>query len=109
MQFLVIGIDGKDEGAKERRLKARLKHIYIGNGLLEKGNFWFGAALTDDQGEMIGSALIMNFPSRKALDEWLAVEPYVTEKVWESIEIKPCNVRDPWQFSKPREFYEKQA
>lgn len=106
MQFVVIGMDGKDEGAKARRLTARPKHIALGNKLMEKGNFWFGAALTDDQGEMIGSALIMNFPSHKELQDWLDVEPYVTEKVWGSIDVKPCRVRDPWQFSKPREFYE---
>ena len=34
----------------------------------------------------------MEFDSRKDLDEYLAGEPYVTEKVWEKIEIERMNV-----------------
>ena len=38
---------------------------------------------------MKGSALIMDFESRKELDDYIANEPYVTEKVWEKIELEP--------------------
>ena len=41
---------------------------------------------------MKGSALVMDFGSRKELDDYLANEPYVTEKVWEKIEVEPMNV-----------------
>ena len=41
---------------------------------------------------MKGSALIMDFASRKELDDYLANEPYVREKVWERIEVEPINV-----------------
>jgi len=68
---------------------------------------WYGAALLDDSGKMKGSMLLMDFVSEGALQEWLAKEPYVTGDVWRSIEIHKCNVRDPWQFSKPKEFFEK--
>lgn len=105
MQFLVIGKDGTDEKAKERRLAARAEHIAMGDKLLASGNMWYGAALWDDKNKMIGSMLVMDFPSRKELEEWLEEEPYVTEKVWESIEISRCNVRDPWQFNRPKEFF----
>jgi len=37
--------------------------------LVKRGNVWFGTALTDESGEMIGSAFFMNFSSRKELDE----------------------------------------
>ena len=47
----------------------------------------------------------MDFPSRKELEGWLDKEPYVTGKVWKSVEILRCNVRDPWQFNRPKEFY----
>lgn len=107
MQFLIIGRDGADEKAKERRLAARSAHIALGEELRLAGNIWYGAALWDDNNEMIGSMLLMDFPSRKELEEWLEKEPYVTGKVWESVEILKCNVRDPWQFNRPKEFYVK--
>ncbi|MBA3723990.1 MAG: hypothetical protein H0W89_03815 [Candidatus Levybacteria bacterium] len=107
MQFLVLGYDGTDKDALARRQAVRDKHIALGSELMEKGTMWFGAALRDDNGNMIGSALFMNFKDREELQKWLDVEPYVTGKVWEKIEIKPCSVRDPWLFSKPREYYDK--
>jgi len=41
---------------------------------------------------MKGSALIKDFENRKELDDYIANEPYVVEKVWEKIEIEPINV-----------------
>ena len=34
----------------------------------------------------------MDFESHKELDDYIANEPYVVEKVWEKIEIEPINV-----------------
>ena len=48
--------------------------------------------LLDDEGQMKGSALILEFPDRAALDEYLAKEPYVVEGVWEKIEVENMNV-----------------
>ena len=109
MQFLVIGRDGKDEKAMERRLAARQAHIDLGEGLRQSGNMWYGAALWDDNNNMIGSMLLMDFPSEKELHEWLGKEPYVTGKVWEKTIVQKCNVRDPWQFNRPREWFEKRT
>jgi uncharacterized protein YciI len=107
MQFLVIGKDGTDTEAMNRRLAVRDAHIALGDKLFESGNMWYGAALTDEDGKMIGSALMMDFQSREKLDEWLKTEPYVTGDVWKEIEILPCNTRDPWQFNRPKEFFDK--
>lgn len=109
MQFLVLGYDGTDSDAKIRRQAAREQHIALGAALMAKGNMWFGAALRDKNDQMIGSALFMNFKNREALDAWLKKEPYVVSNVWEKIEIKECSVRDPWLFSQPREYYEKEV
>ena len=106
MQFIVLGRDGTDEGAKERRLKARQAHIDMGEELRQAGNMWYGAALLDDDGNMSGSMIFVDFQSRKELDEWLEKEPYVIGDVWRKIEILPCNVRDPWQFNRPKEWFE---
>ena len=41
---------------------------------------------------MKGSALVMEFPDRAALDDYLAKEPYVVEGVWQKIEVETMNV-----------------
>lgn len=105
MQFIVIGKDGTDEKAKERRAIARTSHIELGEKLRLSGNMWYGAALWDENDEMTGSMILVDFPSRKELQEWLDTEPYVTGEVWKSIEILRCNVRDPWQFNHPKEWF----
>lgn len=106
MQFLIIGLDGTDEEAMERRLAVRDAHITLGEELRQSGNMWYGAAIRDDDGKMIGSALFMDFASEVELQEGLDREPYVTGKVWQSIEIRKCSTRDPWQFNRPKEFFE---
>lgn len=105
MQFLVIGRDGTDDKAMERRLAVRQAHIDLGEELRQTGSMWYGAALLDDNDNMIGSMLLMDFPSKKELQAWLDNEPYVTGKVWQSIEIQKCNVREPWQFNRPKEWF----
>jgi len=41
---------------------------------------------------MIGSTMIVDFESRKELDQYLESEPYVTGKVWQKIDITPCKI-----------------
>ena len=95
MQFLVTAFDGGDNEAMTRRMNARAQHIdYVEKGKAE-GKFIVGGAILDDEGKMIGSSLIVDFPSKEALEkEWLANEPYVTGDVWREIDIKPFKVAD---------------
>ena len=106
MQFLVIGLDGTDKETPARRQAVRAEHIALGDKLVADGNMWYGAALLNDDGSMKGSMLMMDFPSEKELNDWLEVEPYKVEKVWEQISIHKCNTRNPWQFNRPKEFFE---
>jgi uncharacterized protein YciI len=92
MQFLVIAYDGTDDGAPERRKRAREAHLKLGDELKASGNLLMAAAILDDQGNMIGSTLITEFKSRAELDAWLRREPYVTGEVWKNIDIRPCRV-----------------
>lgn len=41
---------------------------------------------------MKGSVLIVDFPDRAALEEYLSSEPYVMEHVWKKVEIETINV-----------------
>jgi len=106
MQFLIIGLDGDDPEAKQRRLAARPKHIEMGDALLADGNLWYGAALFGDDGQMNGSMYLIDFESEDKLHEWLSKEPYIIGDVWKTVEVRKANVREPWQFNRPREFFE---
>ena len=93
MQFIVLGYDGSDAKAPERRLAAREAHIERGKKLYDRGRWFFAAGILDDEGKMIGSLIVCDFPSRRALEtEWLNDEPYVTGKVWDRIEIHRAHV-----------------
>ncbi|NSW95066.1 MAG: hypothetical protein HPY62_10220 [Bacteroidales bacterium] len=89
MQFLLVAFDGTDEGAPDRRMKARPQHLEGVAELKAKGEFLFGGAILDEKGQMKGSMILYEFPDRQALDEKLKNEPYVTQGVWEKIEIYP--------------------
>ena len=92
MQFIVLGYDGTDEGAQDRRLAVRAEHLALGDELRDTGNLLYGAAMLTDDGKMCGSVLIAEFESRELLDQWLAEEPYVKGKVWERVEVIPAKV-----------------
>lgn len=89
MQFLLIAYDGTDAGALERRMKVRQEHLDKIAGLKESKEFLFGGAILDDSGKMIGSMIVYEFPDRQLLDKKLKDEPYMTEGVWEKVEILP--------------------
>ena len=88
MQFLVKAYDG--EGTLDKRMEVRPRHLE-GMKALGKQVICAGGLL-DDAGRMKGSALVMEFPNRAALDEYLNNEPYVVEGVWQKIEVEPMNV-----------------
>jgi uncharacterized protein YciI len=89
MQFLLIAYDGTDPGAPERRMKVREEHFRKISQLKKAGEFLIGGAILDESGKMTGSMIVYEFPDRAALDEMLKEEPYLTEGVWEKIEIRP--------------------
>ncbi len=106
MQFLVIGKDGKDKKAIERRMAVRAAHLKLGDAMEKSGERWYGCVMLDDSGKMIGSMAVMDFPSEKELQEWLKKEPYITGHVWKTVEVYKCNVKRPWKFNRPQSFYE---
>ncbi len=89
MQFLLVAFDGTDEGALERRLNVRPDHFNNVELLKKRGEFLLGGAILDDNGKMIGSMIVYDFPDRKALDKCLETEPYITSGTWQKIDIRP--------------------
>jgi uncharacterized protein YciI len=60
--------------------------------LKQKGEFKCGGAILDDDGKMIGSMIVYDFPDRASLDASLQNEPYFMGKVWKNIEIRPFRI-----------------
>jgi len=92
MQFLLIAYDGTDAGALNRRMKSRPEHLEKISVVKKAGEFLYGGAILDDTGKMIGSMILYEMPDRATLDERLKNEPYIYNKVWEKIEIRPFRI-----------------
>ncbi|MBR2666590.1 MAG: hypothetical protein IKD96_00325 [Oscillospiraceae bacterium] len=88
MQFIVKAYDGPN--MLEKRLAVRPRHLEGMSKMSE--HIICAGGLLDDEGKMKGSVLVLDYPDRAALDEYLNKEPYVLEHVWEKIEVEAVNV-----------------
>jgi len=96
MEFLVLGYDGSDYAAMDRRLAARENHLNAFDEFTRQGVFKYGGALLDDNQKMIGSMIVCEFASLDELkDKWLNHEPYMLGGVWQKVDIKPIRSRIP--------------
>lgn len=93
-QYLITAYDYTDEGALKRRMDVRPHHLDGARDLKSKGNFIIGGAMLNEEGKMIGSTMIVQFEDEDQLEAWKQSEPYITQKVWESVDIKPFKVAD---------------
>ena len=98
MQYLVVAYDGTDDKAAERRLAVREAHLAGVTKMKEQGKAVYGVAILNEGEQMIGSALVVDMPTRADVDAWLKTEPYVTGGVWKKIEVLPARV--PPMFAK---------
>jgi uncharacterized protein len=89
MQFILIAYDGTDAGALDRRMESRTMHLEKISHMKKRGKFLCGGAILDDSGNMIGSMILYDVEKRADLDKLLIDEPYIYNKVWQKIEIKP--------------------
>ncbi len=94
IQYVIIAQDGKDEEALERRKNTRPVHLAGAKKLKANNNFVFGGATLDDQGNMRGSIMVVQFETEEDFKNWYAQEPYITEGVWKVIEIKYFKVAE---------------
>ncbi len=92
MQFLLVAYDGTDAEAPARRQKVRADHLTNMLKLKDTGNYILGGAMLNEQGGMIGSTIVVDFPDLSGVDKWLASEPYIIGKVWDKIDVHPFRV-----------------
>jgi uncharacterized protein YciI len=88
MQFILIAYDGTD-GGLERRMKSRPEHLEKISHVKKAGKFLCGGAILDNKETMIGSMILYEVADRAELDSILKDEPYIYNKVWDKIEIRP--------------------
>ena len=69
MDFLVIAMDGTDEGAVDRRMAVRADHLAGIGKMKEQGQFVSGGGILDDDGNMIGSVVVYDLPDRDAVEK----------------------------------------
>lgn len=93
-QYLVIARDGKDDGALERRKNVRPNHLAGARKLKENNNFVIGGAMLDEENNMRGSIMIVQFESQEDFQKWYDNEPYITNGVWKDIEVKPFRIAE---------------
>ena len=94
MQFLIRGYDGKDEGAMDRRMAARAAHLDYVKECKEKGYVRFGGPLLNENDEMCGSMMVLDFSSEAEFDAWKEKEPYITQNVWQEVHVEVMRVAD---------------
>ena len=87
MQYIVRAYDG--ENMLEKRMEVRPRHL--DNMSKINGKVLFAGGLLDDAGKMKGSVLILDFDDPALIDDYLASEPYIQEKVWEKVEVERIN------------------
>jgi uncharacterized protein YciI len=92
MQFVVTAMDHTDRDALARRMAHREAHLAGVRKLVAKGHFLSGGAILDEEGNMIGSTLHLDFPDRASLDHTLHSDPYVAGKVWNKIEVRQARL-----------------
>jgi uncharacterized protein len=88
MTFLVLGYDGVDADGPARRAAARPAHLATAQRLKAAGHFLEGGAILDDAGQMRGSMMLMEFPSRAELDAWLSADAYTLGGVWKDVTVR---------------------
>ncbi len=88
MQFIIKAYDGPD--MLEKRMAVRPRHL---EGMAKLGkHIVVAGGLTDEEGRLKGSALVVDFEDEAGVKAYLASEPYVVEGVWAQITCEPINV-----------------
>lgn len=87
MHFMLHCLDKPD--MLETRKATRPAHLdYVrGSGVME-----FGKPLADDEGNPIGSIIIIEADNRKAAEDFAANDPYALAGIFESVTITRCLV-----------------
>lgn len=88
--FCIIGYDAS--GSTVKREQLREEHLQYLRALNQKGDlFAAGPLMSTEKPDaiMCGSMLVVNFDTQKAVETWIAQEPYNQAGVYQTIQIHP--------------------
>lgn len=89
MLFLVLAHDGRDDDAPARRRAVRERHLEGVRPLAADGTLKLGGAYLGADGEMAGSALLLEAEDEAAVRALLESDVYHRTGVWQRYEIYP--------------------
>jgi hypothetical protein len=89
MLYIVLAHDGTDPEAPARRQRVRATHLEGIRPAVDSGMLQIGGAILDDDGTMIGSALLLEADSLEAARAFIDNDIYSREAVWQRIDIYP--------------------
>jgi len=92
MHFIIIGKDGDDPDALNRRMAARDGHMAYSEMAVKTGEQVIAAAMLGQDGNMNGSVMIVEFDDIDGVKGWLDKESYITGNVWQDVQIIPCKI-----------------
>ena len=93
-QYLVTAYDYRDADALSRRMNVRPSHLDGVRDLKKNEHYLIGGAILNDEGKMTGTVMILQFENDGQLKHWEQTEPYITQKIWETYEVKPFKVAE---------------
>ncbi len=89
MTYLVLGFDGTDEGAPERRNAVRATHLEELKPLVDAGRVAIGGAILDEDGTMRGSMMVIEAENLDEARRIVEGDVYVRRGVWVRYDIHP--------------------
>ena len=89
MLYLVLAHDGTDPEAPKRRQAVREAHLSSMKALADDGLVPFAAALLNDAGNMVGSALAIEADSEEHARALIEADIYRREGVWVDYSLWP--------------------
>jgi glucarate dehydratase len=94
MHFLISATDFTDDDAAARRAASRPQHLRGLKEMSARGEFLTGGAVGGADGRVRGSSAIVRFDDEADVSAWLENEPYVTDRVWEQVDVSPIALFD---------------
>ena len=83
MLFAFIGRDRPQSAGVRRDIRPQHKN-YLSQ---ISGNIAFAGPLLSDNGEMLGSLLVIDFVDREAAENWIAREPFTMAGLYSSMDV----------------------
>jgi uncharacterized protein YciI len=91
MGYVVMAWDGTDEGASDRRMAVRDRHLEVITRWAREGRLQLGFPTFRADGSVAGSLMFLD-EDEVGMKEYLAEEPFAREGVWQSYEARPFRI-----------------